>query len=124
LIGSGGTGKSTFARKLGEAPGLPVVHLDPCYWHPRWDPTLKLEWTGTIDEIAARAEWIVDGNYGGTLDLPRVLCHSSDGSRPTRTRTALTSSADSTRFSRRRASSSRSRRERLRGFFVTPTVPA
>lgn len=87
VIGSGGAGKSTFARKLGEATGLPVVHLDACYWRPGWDPTPKVEWIRTVDEIAARAEWIMDGNYGGTLDrrlaacdtvifldLPRVIC--------------------------------------------------
>lgn len=87
VIGSGGAGKSTFARRLGEATGLPVVHLDACYWRPGWSPTPKEEWTRTVDEIAARDAWIMDGNYGGTLDrrlaacdtvifldLPRVVC--------------------------------------------------
>lgn len=28
VIGSGGAGKTTFAKRLGAATGLPVVHLD------------------------------------------------------------------------------------------------
>src|SRR5262245_11527403 len=87
VIGSGGAGKSTFATRLGAATGLPVVHLDARYWRPGWVPTPKQEWTRAIDEISARDAWIMDGNYGGTLDrrlaacdtvlfldLPRVVC--------------------------------------------------
>ena len=34
IIGCGGAGKSTLARKLGEKTGLPVVHLDQIWWAP------------------------------------------------------------------------------------------
>lgn len=87
VIGSGGAGKSTFSRRLGEATGLPVVHLDACHWRPGWVAAPKDEWMRIVDEIAARDAWIMDGNYGGTLDqrlaacdtvvfldLPRVVC--------------------------------------------------
>ena len=74
VIGSGGAGKSTFATRFGEATGLPVVHLDACYWRPGWDPTPKEEWTRTVDEIAAREAWIMDGNYSGTLDRRLAAC--------------------------------------------------
>ena len=36
VLGSSGSGKSTFARKLGEITGLPVVHLDQLFWEPGW----------------------------------------------------------------------------------------
>src|SRR5919107_5216 len=32
VIGSGGAGKSTFAARLGERTGLPVIHLDSLFW--------------------------------------------------------------------------------------------
>lgn len=34
ILGCGGAGKSTLARRLGAATGLPVVHLDGLYWQP------------------------------------------------------------------------------------------
>ncbi|MEO5566870.1 MAG: AAA family ATPase, partial [Gemmatimonadaceae bacterium] len=32
IIGSGGAGKSTFARELGALLDIRVVHLDQLYW--------------------------------------------------------------------------------------------
>jgi len=34
IIGCGGAGKSTLARKLGEKLSIPVVHLDKLWWKP------------------------------------------------------------------------------------------
>jgi hypothetical protein len=39
LIGSGGAGKSTFARELAQLTHLPIVHLDQIFWKPGWEPT-------------------------------------------------------------------------------------
>jgi adenylate kinase family enzyme len=69
VIGCGGSGKSTLARRLGERTGLPVVHLDALFWRPGWQPTPPDEWRSIQAAVVARDRWIVDGNYGGTLDL-------------------------------------------------------
>lgn len=87
VIGSGGSGKSTFSKKLGEMTGLPVIHLDKLYWRPGWVEPSKEEWAGIHGKLLEGDSWILDGNFGGTmearikacdtvifLDLPRTLC--------------------------------------------------
>jgi adenylate kinase family enzyme len=74
VIGSGGAGKSTFARRLGARLGLPVIHLDRAYWHPGWVETPKDEWRRKVEELCAGDSWVMDGNYSGTLDLRLEAC--------------------------------------------------
>jgi adenylate kinase family enzyme len=74
VIGSGGSGKSALATRIGARTGLPVVHLDQLYWKPGWVATPADEWTRTVTELAARPAWVMDGNYGGTLDVRMAAC--------------------------------------------------
>lgn len=87
VIGSGGAGKSTFSRRLGERLGLEVIHLDMAYWLPGWVEPPQDEWARKVDEFCQRESWVMDGNYSGTLearlaacdtviflDLPRTVC--------------------------------------------------
>ncbi len=74
VIGSGGSGKSTLAAGIGARTGLPVVHLDALYWRPGWVPTPEDEWRRTVEALVARPSWVMDGNYGGTLDIRLPAC--------------------------------------------------
>lgn len=87
VIGSGGAGKSTLARRLGARLGLEVIHLDALYWQPGWVEPPEEVWRGRVGELLRRESWVMDGNYSGTLaprleacdtvvflDLPRVVC--------------------------------------------------
>ncbi len=69
LIGSGGSGKSTLARALGQITGLPVYHLDALHWKPGWIPTPNDEWDDLQEKLIKNEKWIIDGNYGRTLDI-------------------------------------------------------
>ena len=87
VIGSGGAGKSTLAAGIAERTGLPLIHLDACYWRAGWVETPAAEWRATVARLTAGEAWVMDGNYGGTLDarlsacdtvifldLPRLVC--------------------------------------------------
>ncbi|MGI5499745.1 hypothetical protein [Lentzea sp. CA-135723] len=64
ILGRGGAGKSTLARTLGSATGLPVVELDKHFWGPNLEP-LPLElWEVVQGELAAAHEWVMDGDLG------------------------------------------------------------
>ena len=87
VIGSGGAGKSTLARQIGDRLDLPVVHLDAHHWRPGWEAPPKDEWAETVERLVAAPAWVMDGNFSGTLarrlsacdtvvwlDLPRRVC--------------------------------------------------
>jgi adenylate kinase family enzyme len=74
VIGCGGAGKSTFAARLGTKVGLPVVHLDALYWRPGWQKTPEAEWQEVVEGLVRREAWVMDGNYGGTMDLRVTAC--------------------------------------------------
>jgi adenylate kinase family enzyme len=44
------------------------------YWRPGWDPTPDGQWRAQVEEIVRREAWIIDGNYGGTLDIRLAAC--------------------------------------------------
>ena len=88
VIGCGGAGKSTLARKLGEKTGLPVVHLDQIWWAPgNWQHIEKPEFDEKLALELEKPRWILDGNFNRTiearlevcdtviyLDYPRLVC--------------------------------------------------
>ena len=74
VIGSGGAGKSTFAKRLGEILELKVIHLDSLFWSAGWVEMPKDQWRAMVEELIEGDSWILDGNYGGTLDLRLAAC--------------------------------------------------
>ncbi|WPC42855.1 DNA topology modulation protein [Clostridium sp. JS66] len=69
VIGSPGSGKSTFSRKLSHITGIPLIHLDKEFWNSGWVETPRDEWVKKQKFLIAGDEWIIDGNYGGTMDI-------------------------------------------------------
>lgn len=57
------------ARKLGRQLGLPVTHLDVLFWKPGWVEPDRDEWEALNRELVQGERWILDGNYGGTMEI-------------------------------------------------------
>ncbi|MCC8022241.1 MAG: AAA family ATPase [Clostridiales bacterium] len=76
VIGSPGSGKSTLSVRLGSATGLPVRHLDACYWKSGWQPSGPEEWQAIHAQLIAEGRWIIDGSFTGSLKerLVRADC--------------------------------------------------
>jgi adenylate kinase family enzyme len=89
VMGSSGSGKSTFAMRLSEITGIPFVSLDALYWRPGWLASDNAEFGQRVADIVRRPRWIIDGNFTGSgagelrrqssdtviwFDLPRRTC--------------------------------------------------
>jgi len=74
VIGSCGAGKSVFSRRLGEMTGLPVIHLDRHFWSSGWVEPDRDLWREQVEEFLKSDSWIIDGNYGATMDMRLAYC--------------------------------------------------
>ena len=74
IIGCAGAGKSTFARKLRDKTNLPLYYLDMIWHKPDKTNISREEFDEKLQEIIQREEWIIDGNYGRTLEVRMKAC--------------------------------------------------
>ena len=74
VIGCPGAGKSTFARKLRDATGIPLYYLDMLYHKPDKTIVKREEFDIGLNDIIKKDNWIIDGNYQRTLELRLREC--------------------------------------------------
>ncbi len=87
VIGSPGSGKTTFSLQLAAKTRLPLTHLDQLYWNDNWVSVPSDIFDAKLLSELQKTHWIIDGNYGRTLplrlkycdtvlylDYPRLLC--------------------------------------------------
>lgn len=74
VIGCPGSGKTTFAKRLGEAMRLPIYHLDAIWHKPDKTHIPREEFDLRQEEIFATEEWIIDGNYRRTVEMRVNAC--------------------------------------------------
>ena len=71
IIGSPGSGKSTFARKLQEKTGLPLFSLDNIWWKPDRTHITREAFDERLAALLKTDAWIIDGSYSRTFE-PRI----------------------------------------------------
>ncbi|MBE6607676.1 MAG: adenylate kinase [Ruminococcaceae bacterium] len=74
VIGCPGSGKSTFSRELHKITDIPLFHLDMLYWNADKTTVDKEVFRKRLCEILKKDEWIIDGNYGSTMELRLSEC--------------------------------------------------
>ena len=74
VIGCPGSGKSTFARALRDKTGLPLYHLDMMYWNADKTTVPKEIFRARLAELLTEDAWIIDGNYGSTMEARMSAC--------------------------------------------------
>ncbi len=74
VIGCPGSGKTTFAEKLQKCTGLPLYYLDAIWHKPDKTHIPREEFDERIKGIFKTSEWIIDGNYGRTIEMRLKEC--------------------------------------------------
>jgi adenylate kinase family enzyme len=66
VVGSSCSGKTTLARRLAGALGVPHVELDALFWLPNWQERENAQFLEHVERATAGDGWVVDGNYKQT----------------------------------------------------------
>ena len=74
VIGCPGSGKSTVSRALHNKTGIPLYHLDMMYWNADKTTVEKSVFLERLSAVLEKNEWIIDGNYGSTMELRMAAC--------------------------------------------------
>lgn len=74
IIGCPGAGKSTFARILSDKTDLPLYYLDMLWHKPDRTTVDRNTFDKKLKEIISKDKWIIDGNYGRTLEMRIQTC--------------------------------------------------
>ena len=74
VIGCPGSGKSTFSRQLHDKTGIALYYLDMMYWNADKTIVEKELFRARLREAMEMPAWIIDGNYGSTMELRMEVC--------------------------------------------------
>ncbi|MCG0239429.1 MAG: AAA family ATPase [Firmicutes bacterium] len=69
VVGTTGSGKTTFARRLAAMLGCPHVELDALHWEPQWTPAPVEVFRHRVREVTRAPCWVVDGNYSQVREV-------------------------------------------------------
>jgi adenylate kinase family enzyme len=69
VVGNTGSGKTTVARAIAQALGVPHLELDGVFHQPDWQPLETEEFRRIVSDFTAAESWVVDGNYSGVRDI-------------------------------------------------------
>ena len=73
IVGPSNSGKSTLARAIARARGLPAIHLDQLYHRPgtQWQPRAPGDFAALHQAAIDAPCWVIDGGYAQCLE-PRL----------------------------------------------------
>ena len=69
VVGTSGSGKSTFARALADRLGVPYLEMDALYWLPNWKGRDDADFDAVLSDAVSRPGWVLDGNFHRTAPI-------------------------------------------------------
>ena len=72
IIGNSGSGKSTVAKHIAAATGLPAHDLDLIHWHDDGSKRDEVESKALVERISSAPTWIIEGMYGWLAEVALI----------------------------------------------------
>lgn len=69
VVGTSGSGKSTFSRQLAQKLNLPCTEMDALFWQPDWGEASDEQLFCALRQVVAQPGWVLDGNYTRTMPI-------------------------------------------------------
>lgn len=69
IVGTSGSGKSTFARELAAKLAYPCIEMDALFWGPNWYESTDEEFFKKLTRALQAESWVLDGNYTRTTSI-------------------------------------------------------
>ena len=69
VVGTSGSGKSTFSRTLAAKLGYPYLEMDAMFWKSDWQESSDDEFFAKLKSRLSQETWVLDGNYNRTIDI-------------------------------------------------------
>lgn len=66
VVGSSGSGKSTFSKQLAMKLGVTYIEMDRLFWLPDWKELDDEAFFDKVVDVTQQEAWVLDGNYSRT----------------------------------------------------------
>jgi adenylate kinase family enzyme len=73
ITGNAGSGKTTLARQMGEALGIPVFGLDSIVWLPGWKKASSAVRETQVAELISKPDWVIEGVSSTVIEAAEVV---------------------------------------------------
>ncbi len=67
VAGTSGAGKTTVARRLEAALGIPHTEIDALFHGPNWEP--RASFTADVEKLSAQPSWVTEWQYDSARQL-------------------------------------------------------
>ena len=74
VIGTAGSGKSTFSKRIAEKLDIPCIEIEELAWKSNWTEATDDELFSELKTNLSSEDWVLDGNYSKTRHIKWKRC--------------------------------------------------